>query len=262
MARKKISEIASSEKELQEKLDRELIRLREDYYYIPKPSHILNIGDEVIVGNLQDCVIEEVLDDGKIYKIDYTKVDNNYGRPIITKHQKGYFSWLSVRKKSNKSESFIKNRDLRINYSQQSIDSLLHKVYYFGVDFEPDYQREYVWNEEDKVALIDSIFNHVEIGKFVFIDRGALNPYEILDGKQRLRTLCDYYEDRFKYNGCYYSDLCKDDQYHFRDYPVSVAELPSLTKEQTLRYFLMLNTTGKQMSKEQLNKVRRMLESL
>ena len=33
----------------------------------------------------------------------------------------------------------------------------------------PDYQRGYVWEQEDKELLLDSIFKNIDIGKFVFI---------------------------------------------------------------------------------------------
>jgi uncharacterized protein with ParB-like and HNH nuclease domain len=139
---------------------------------------------------------------------------------------------------------------------------IFSKVYFFGVNFEPDYQRDYVWELEDKIALIDSIFNNVDIGKFAFIKKGYSEDYlyEVLDGKQRMRAILDFYEDRFQYKGFYYSDLSYEDQCHINYYNINVAEASEMTKEQTLRYFLMLNTGGKQMAKEQLEKVRHMLE--
>jgi uncharacterized protein with ParB-like and HNH nuclease domain len=33
----------------------------------------------------------------------------------------------------------------------------------------PEYQRGFVWKEEHKLKLIDSIFNGIEIGKMVFV---------------------------------------------------------------------------------------------
>ena len=79
----------------------------------------------------------------------------------------------------------------------------------------PDYQRDYVWELSDKQLLIDSIFNNIDIGKFAFIhlDYKTWNKtgyaYEILDGKQRLKTIIDFYENRFSYKGIYYNDLSK-----------------------------------------------------
>lgn len=257
MGRKKKIESKSPEQLEQE----ELKELREESLYIPLPTYRFNIGNKVQIGHLEDATIEEMLDDGKIYKIDYSFTDNNYGNPIKTEHLKRYFYWFNIRKISNTKTSFIKNKDLRLSYMQQTIDSLFSKVYHFGVDFEPEYQREFVWELEDKIALIDSIFNNIDIGKFVFIRHDYSNEllYEILDGKQRLRAILDFYEDRFQYKGCYFSDLSRKDQNHFEDYSISVAEVGEMSKEQILRYFIMLNTGGKAMAKEQLDKVKTML---
>jgi uncharacterized protein with ParB-like and HNH nuclease domain len=73
-----------------------------------------------------------------------------------------------------------------------------------------------VWELEDKVALIDSIFNNVDIGKFAFIhlNYGEKYTYEILDGKQRMRAILDYYENRFQYKGKYFNELSCREQNH------------------------------------------------
>ena len=261
MGRKKKIESKSLEQLEQERLENQLKELREENSYIPLPTYKFNIGDNVKVGNLEDVTVEEILDNGKIYKVDYSMTDNNYGNPIKTEHLKAYFHWFNVRKINNTKTSFIKNVDLKLSYMQQTIEGLFSKVYNFGVDFEPEYQREFVWELEDKIALIDSIFNNIDIGKFVFIKHDYSNEllYEILDGKQRLRAILDFYEDKFQYKGCYFSDLSNRDKNHFEDYSISIAEVGEMSKEQILRYFIMLNTGGKPMAKEQLDKVKKML---
>jgi len=62
---------------------------------------------------------------------------------------------------------------------------------------------------EDEQKLIESVFNRVDIGKFVFIHLGYHSDimYEILDGKQRLTALYRFYTDQFTYNGYYYSEF-------------------------------------------------------
>ena len=69
-------------------------------------------------------------------------------------------------------------------------------AYHRGLIDNPDYQRGYVWTLEDKQKLIQSIFNRADIGKFVFIEDENYREYrlEVIDGKQRLRAILDYYE--------------------------------------------------------------------
>lgn len=136
-----------------------------------------------------------------------------------------------------------------------SVECLFQRKYFYGIDFNPDYQRDYVWDLQDKILLIDSIFNNVKIGHFAFADRGCASNvmYEVIDGKQRLDALSAYYEDRFEYNGKFFSELSKKDQHHFKNYSVQIMDIQNATKEQILRYFILLNIAGKVMDKEHLN---------
>jgi len=263
---KKIKEVPPTPEQRKEF---ELKRIQDHLHLIPEPTYIFKTGDRVEIGALQDVYISDVLDNNKIYEIDYTSIDNNYGKPIRHEHCKMFVDWMRIRKYRDNSvniESFIHNEDLRLNYMNYHLMSLFTKAYSFGINFEPEYQREYVWNLEDKIALIDSIFNHIDIGKFVFIrydtekwiDTGF--GEEVLDGKQRLKAILDFYEDRFQYKEKHFSDLSHRDQDFFESYPVSVAEVSDLTREQILRYFIALNTCGKIMSKEQINKAAKLLE--
>lgn len=262
MAKAKIkkAELTFEERQ-QENIKSELQRLQKDFEYIPEPTYKYKIGDNVRIGNLKDATIDGIVDDGKFYIIDYASINNNYGNPIITEHLKGIWLWTELRVFNDNKNSFIKNNDIRVNYSQRTIDSLFNHAYHFGFELDPIYQRGLVWKLEDKIALIDSIFNNIEIGKFTFIKaENIMDKNEVLDGKQRLTTLLEYYEDRFEYNGFKFSDLSVRDQNHITGYSISWGETENLTEEQKLRYFIKLNTTGKPMDENHIEKVKKMLK--
>ena len=116
---------------------------------------------------------------------------------------------------------------------------------------------------EDKQKLIDSIFKNIDIGKFAFIHKpfNSNEPlYEILDGKQRINALCEFYENRFPYKGKYFNDLSARDRNHFCNYGVDVAEIAQADKATILKYFLILNTGGKPISDTHLNKIKKLYE--
>jgi len=243
----KSSKQTPEEKEKQQK-EFALKQLVERLPLIPEPTYAFNVGDRVEMGNLKDVYVFNILNDGKIYEIDYTSINNNYGNPIISVNQKMYVAWFNIRKfKEYQDESIVQNRDIKLNYFQSGMGDIFSKAYHFGINFEPEYQREFVWNLEDKVSLIDSIFSNVDIGKFTFLHYDDQRwtetgfGYEIIDGKQRLRAILDFYEDRFAYKGKLFSELSHRDRSHFKNYPVMEAELHNLTREQILRYFIMLN---------------------
>ncbi|MGL5329330.1 MAG: DUF262 domain-containing protein, partial [Peptostreptococcaceae bacterium] len=232
MARKKTVKAKTKEELLQLELD----RLRNEYVYVNNPPthRIFKVGDRVKVGSLEDCLVEEVLDDGKFILVNYTKIENNYGDPIRNKNQKSYCYWMDVFHLSHNmsDEIFLKEDDIRISYSQRYMSGLFTHAYHFGFDLNPEYQRGRVWGLEDKVALIDSIFNNVDIGKFTFVKPdNIMELHEVLDGKQRLTALLEFYEDRFKYNGKYFSELNWRDKNHIKTYTINWGETSGLTRE-------------------------------
>lgn len=266
MARKTKKELTLEERLKQER-DRELSFIEDRVQYINEPTYSFNIGDEVIYGSLKKSVIKEVLYDGKVYGLLCTATDNNYGSPYD--YQKYIVTaWMDIRAIKHNDSNFSKNQDVRINFNNSTIESLLHTYYNFGINMNPDYQRDYVWTMEDKLLLIDSIFNNIDIGKIALVHHSTSKwmeygyGYEILDGKQRLNALVEFYEDRFPYMGKYYSDLSGTDKYTFKDHHISVGNIEESDKKVILKYFLMLNRTGKVMDQKHLDKVEQMYNNL
>jgi len=134
----------------------------------------------------------------------------------------------------------------------------------------PDYQRGLVWDEENKTLLLNSIFNNIEIGKFSFIKLNYILPtfdwdkgifYEILDGKQRLSVIKDFFEDKFIYKGYTFSQLSSKDRYKFLNTPIVICEFDEPENRKDIyEYFVKLNTTGKPIEKGHLEKILKMIE--
>ena len=145
-----------------------------------------------------------------------------------------------------------------INFDRLNIEKCFQNHYSV-----PDYQREYVWTEEDKVKLVDSIFRNIDIGKFVFVHNSYHDEYlyQILDGKQRIRAILVFYENRFPYRGKFFNDLSVRDQNWFCDKTIAVAEVERASKQDLLRYFIILNTAGKTMSEEHIQRVKELAEN-
>ena len=272
MGRKKQTpeQLAQAEKErVENNLLHNLEWLRRQSYPKDKPVYTFGVGDRVRFGAHTNTVVIEVLDDGLIYRIHSEGHRSEYGRQVWYE-QDDYKYWFDVHPWRESHDDFmspaIRNR---VSYANYSVGSLIHRAHHFGVNMDPDYQRGYVWDLDDKVNLIDSIFNEVEIGKFLFnvlpinndtIKLGYL--YEIVDGKQRLRALLDYYENKFSYRDKYFYQLNPRDQDYITNYPVSVAEVKDYSRAQILGLFLKVNTTGRVMSQEHLNKVRDMYDAM
>jgi Protein of unknown function DUF262 len=235
--------------------------------YLHEPSRIYKIGDRVQYGNWKWNHILEVFDGGKYYKLLIITSNVEYGVYKGETFEIRYLPWTSLlpyrtldQRKSP--PLLIKNQDLLLNYSQRDISGLIHMYYRFGLDLNPDYQRGNVWEQDDKVLLINSIFKNIDIGKFTIIKREFKEnnqSYEILDGKQRVITLLEFFEDKFEYKGLKYSELHWRDQNHFSNYNISYAEASPMSHEQKYRYFLNLNVAGKPVDPDHIRHVRTLL---
>jgi hypothetical protein len=152
------------------------------------------------------------------------------------------------------------------------------------LELNPDYQRDYVWDEANAQALLYSIFNHLPIGSVsVILDPKADKYCEIVDGKQRITTLLRFYENEFPVyvsakNGLvlppellnvvesraiYFKDMSGLDQRNFKKLKLPQVELSSfdgkpVTRADKLSYFHRTNFSGVPISDEH----RKHIESL
>ncbi len=150
----------------------------------------------------------------------------------------------------------------KINFDPYVVDSNGNKQYY---------QRGLVWTLEQKQLLIDSIYNDIEIGKFLLrynawsrmeeeeIETGTMHSFDCVDGKQRLNTILEFVQDKFiDSHGNLWSDLSTNAHRRFLNYGnLSLGELPeTATDDDVIDNFLTLNFTGVPMSKEHIDFVK------
>lgn len=135
------------------------------------------------------------------------------------------------------------------------------------IDMEPPYQRRgHLWSQADKAYLIDSILNGFDIPKLYIADftwsNSRLNerrlPYAIIDGKQRLEAIFDFYDglvvlnDDFTYRanpgvklaGLGYKDLLANHAEvaeEFDNYNLSVMSVVAHSVEPIHELFVRLN---------------------
>ena len=197
--------------------------------------------------------IVEELKEGIIYlAIDEKYMDKN---PFVPAYEIVLSHSLFL-EENIKDTSFRSERRFNIYFMKTPLRTIIHNYYteFGGYIFNPPYQRDYVWDLEDKVDLIDSIFRKIDIGKFVLIpeDEG----YEVLDGKQRIKTILDFTHDKFKFKDYYYSELSVKDKLHFLNHSIALAQIQEkLSLKEKYEYFLRLNKKGRVMSKTHLKNV-------
>lgn len=230
----------------------------------PNERKVFTVGEDVIVshGGFISAEIIEILSEG-VYNVHITyKTTKPYSTEKYITDKNMVLGWWHIWKNEENKAPNTLGKELFIQFMQQDVSSLIHRYFYHrGIDMDPPYQRGFVWTDKQKEELLDSIFNYIDIGKFVFVrlpyEPGSYN-YQILDGKQKLKTIVDFYTDQVKYKGFYYSELPWEMKYVFYNKSVSVGEVSDRTYDESLikEYFIKLNTSGTPMSKEHLDKIK------
>lgn len=112
----------------------------------------------------------------------------------------------------------------------------------------PEGQRQWAWKSKKGLAkqqrLVDSIFYGFPVPSIIFNRRdeaGRPARLEIYDGRHRIETLWRYHNDKFRWQGYLFSELCAEDRRIFleRTLPVTTAE--NATNEQLADMFIRLN---------------------
>jgi hypothetical protein len=173
--------------------------------------------------------------------------------------------------------------------TQSSLDSMMHLYTADGLVCDPEYQRGYVWTDEDRNQLLDSIFDRMDIGKFVLVRNAGYNHegdhtlmkyvtitgehveiercnnycVEIIDGQQRLTTILRFMMDLYPYRGWSYSKLNFRDRCDFDTSMIQYHLLrdDEMTRKQILQMFMKVNR-GVPQQPEHLEKIRKMLEAM
>lgn len=67
-------------------------------------------------------------------------------------------------------------------------------------ELNPDFQRRHRWSDEKKSKLIESFIMNVPIPP-IFLYENEFSHYEVMDGLQRLTTIYDFYNNKYKLVG-------------------------------------------------------------
>jgi uncharacterized protein with ParB-like and HNH nuclease domain len=83
----------------------------------------------------------------------------------------------------------------------------------------PNFQRPFVWSQEQQSRFIESAWLGFDIGSFVVTGHEWQNPLSdlIIDGQQRLTTLGRYLNGDFSVFGFAFPELDVDERRHFRN---------------------------------------------
>lgn len=118
------------------------------------------------------------------------------------------------------------------------------------LDIRPPYQREFVYNDEKRKAVIDTVTKGFPLNVMYWAVRDDGN-FEIIDGQQRTISVCQYVNSDFSYKGRYFHNLTDDEQKQILDYELTVYEC-SGTDSEKLAWFRIINIAGEKLTEQEL----------
>ena len=145
-------------------------------------------------------------------------------------------------------------RDLSAGYS----DTTENGVKGFGgkLDIRPPFQREFVYKDQQRDAVIDTASKGFPLNVMYWSVRDD-GDFEIIDGQQRTISLCQYVHGEFSVRiGTFkekraFHNLQDDEQERLLDYPLTVY-LCSGTDTEKLEWFKTINIAGEQLTEQEL----------
>ena len=94
---------------------------------------------------------------------------------------------------------------IRIDSKSFSLRQILELVYDGDLDLMPEFQRNRVWDKKRKSRLIESILLRIPLPVFYFSEDEE-GRYTVVDGLQRLSTICDFMQNKLKLENLEYLD--------------------------------------------------------
>ena len=118
------------------------------------------------------------------------------------------------------------------------------------LDVRPPYQREFVYKEKQRDAVIDTLTKDFPLNVMYWAVRDD-GTYEIIDGQQRTISICQYVNGDFAFDFRYFHNLQEDEQEQILNYELQVY-ICSGTDSEKLRWFETINIAGEELTKQEL----------
>lgn len=118
------------------------------------------------------------------------------------------------------------------------------------LDVRPPFQREFVYKEQQRNAVINTVMNGFPLNIMYWAVRED-GSYEIIDGQQRTISLCQYVNNDFSFMMRTFANLQKDEQEKFLNYELMVYFCEGKDSEK-LERFKTINIAGEKLTNQEL----------
>ena len=152
----------------------------------------------------------------------------------------------------------IKVRELCASYKDLSVQEEGIVGYGGRLNIRPKYQREFVYNDKQRNAVIDTVWQGFPLNVMYWVKTDGADgiEYELLDGQQRTISICSFIAGEFlmvldgdltNFDGL--TDTQKD---RILDYELQVYICENGTDEEKLKWFNTINIAGEKLKEQEI----------
>ena len=118
------------------------------------------------------------------------------------------------------------------------------------LDIRPPFQREFVYKDKQRDAVIETINKDFPLNVMYWAVRQD-GTYEVIDGQQRTISVAQYVKGNYSLDGRYFHNLQDDEQERILNYPLQVYICEGSASEK-LAWFRIINIAGERLTGQEL----------
>lgn len=118
------------------------------------------------------------------------------------------------------------------------------------LDIRPPYQREFVYKDKERTAVIETIFEQGPLSEMHWAIRED-GTFEVMDGQQRTISICQYTAGDFAVDKKYFHNLSDEEQNKIYDYKLYINVFNG-TDDEKLKWFKTINIAGIELTDQEL----------
>jgi len=142
----------------------------------------------------------------------------------------------------------IKIRKVITGYKDSAEEGVV--AYGGKLDIRPKYQREFVYKEKQRDAVIETVKKGFPLNVMYWMIRDD-GGYEVLDGQQRTISIGQYVNGDFSLNNRFFHNLTKEEQDKILDYELMIYLCEGTDKER-IDWFTVINTYGEKVNDQEI----------
>ena len=142
----------------------------------------------------------------------------------------------------------ISIREVIVSYKDSAEEGVT--AYNGKLNIRPKYQREFVYKEKQRNAVIETIKNSFPLNVMYWMIRED-GGYEVLDGQQRTISIGQYVNGDFSLNDRFFHNLTDEEQNQILDYELMIYFCEGTDKER-LDWFRIINIAGEKLTDQEI----------